>query len=290
VSRWINYIRPKDCFVILPVKTKLKKRDAPTVARFALAADSVQADVRPRLVDALYLADNMRKALMSLSGHENDGMASPTFSGKDQNGRPLNGHQHAFFLPVDDDKDGRLEAMLVYAPNGFTELDQIAMGRLRKLWQHGGRPGLFPVLVGMGKPEDFGGADFAKGLSPILAEARVWESRTPFVLMRHPKVRKNGQPKLSEKGTWIDGPEDQLRSEILRRNLPEPEDIHWKDHTKSSGKKLFWRNFSKFRRGGSGAYAGGGYGFRLTFRNPVRGPLALGYGCHFGLGQFCAVA
>lgn len=26
--------------------------------------------------------------------------------------------------------------------------------------------------------------------------------------------------------------------------------------------------------------------FRLTFRHPVRGPLALGHSCHFGLGLF----
>jgi hypothetical protein len=27
-------------------------------------------------------------------------------------------------------------------------------------------------------------------------------------------------------------------------------------------------------------------GFRLSFSEPVFGPIALGYGCHFGLGQF----
>lgn len=29
-----------------------------------------------------------------------------------------------------------------------------------------------------------------------------------------------------------------------------------------------------------------GYGFRITFPDSVDGPLALGYGAHFGLGLF----
>jgi CRISPR-associated protein Csb2 len=289
-SRWVDYRRPADCFVIRPAARKLKRKDVPTVARFALSAESVQADVRPRLVDAIYLADNMRKALMSLTGHENEGIPSVTFSGKDENGRPLNGHQHAFFLPVDDDNDGRIEGVVVYAPHGFSELDQLALGRLRKLWQHDGRPGLFPVLVGMGQPRDFGSLEAREGLSPVLAEGRIWESCTPFVLVRHPKLSKAGKPKLREDDTWIDGPEDQLRGELTRRGLPKPESIEWLNHTVSRGKKVFWRSFARIRRGGSGAWAGGGYGFRLVFPGPIRGPLALGYGCHFGLGQFRVIA
>ena len=29
-----------------------------------------------------------------------------------------------------------------------------------------------------------------------------------------------------------------------------------------------------------------GYGFRVEFPEPVRGPIAVGYGAHFGLGVF----
>ena len=92
-SNWLDYVRSTECFTIRPARKKIKKKDVPSVARFALAAESVQADVRPRLVDALHLANNMRKALMSLSGHETEGIPSKTFSGKDENGEPLNGHQ-----------------------------------------------------------------------------------------------------------------------------------------------------------------------------------------------------
>jgi hypothetical protein len=33
-----------------------------------------------------------------------------------------------------------------------------------------------------------------------------------------------------------------------------------------------------------------GFAVRLTFETPVKGPLVLGYGSHFGLGLFVATA
>ena len=57
-----------------------------------------------------------------------------------------------------------------------------------------------------------------------------------------------------------------------------------------------WLKFRHERLNGGGSIAGSsGFGFRLTFRDehgqpqPVTGPIALGYGCHFGLGTFVAV-
>jgi CRISPR-associated protein Csb2 len=288
-SRWVDYLRPVNCFTLKPLRKQTARKAIPTVAKFALTAESVHADVRPRLLDTLYIADNMRKALMSLSARENDGMPSITFSGKDEDGRPLKGHRHAFFLPLDDDEDGRIEGIILYAPKGFSDLDQLALARLRKLWQHGGRPGLYPVLVGIGQPDDFGGLDSGKKLTPVLAKGRVWESRTPFVLTRHPKRRRNGEPKVNSDGTWVDGPDDQLRKELAQRALPQPERVEWVGYTKSRGKKLYWNGFAKLRTGGHGSFAGGAYGFRLTFSESVSGPIALGYGCHYGLGQFRAI-
>ena len=48
-----------------------------------------------------------------------------------------------------------------------------------------------------------------------------------------------------------------------------------------------WLKFRRMRQKGNGHRGdSGGYGFRLIFKEPVRGPIVLGYGCHFGLGQF----
>ena len=47
-----------------------------------------------------------------------------------------------------------------------------------------------------------------------------------------------------------------------------------------------WRRFRTDRRDkGHAPMASGGIGVRLTFPEEVRGPLTLGYGSHFGLGQ-----
>lgn len=288
-SSWAKYLRPYDAFRITPVPRKRSAHPRRTVAKFALVAESKQADVRPRLIDAVYLSENIRMALMSLTGKKQRGIPSQTFSGKKPDGIPRKGHRHAFLLPADDDKDGRIEAVYIYAPEGFSELDEIAMGRLRRLWQHQGRPGLLPVLVGMGNPADFGGTVPGIERSAILGTSKVWESRTPFVLSRHPKYRNNGKPRLRDNGEWIDGPEDQLRRELKHMGLPQPERIERTNHTVARGKKLPWRYFARSRRGGKGSFAGGGFGFRLYFSRPVQGPVALGYGCHFGLGQFAAL-
>lgn len=288
-TSWAEYLRPHDAFRITPVRRKRRVRPRRTVAKFALVAESKQTDLRPQLIDAVYLSENIRMALMSLTGKEQSGIPSPTFSGKELDGTPRKGHLHAFLLPVDDDGDGRIETVYIYAPEGFSELDEIAMGRLRRLWQHRGRPGLLPVLVGMGDPTDFGDTVPGMERSAILGASKVWASRTPFVLSRHPKYRNNGKPRLRDNGEWIDGPEDQVRKEMEYMGLPQPERIERINHTVSRGKRLPWRDFARSRRRGKGSFAGGGFGFRLHFPRPIQGPVALGYGCHFGLGQFTAL-
>jgi CRISPR-associated protein Csb2 len=51
-----------------------------------------------------------------------------------------------------------------------------------------------------------------------------------------------------------------------------------------------WLKFRRERLTGGGSQAGSsGFGFRLTFSKTVTGPIALGYGCHFGLGNLVAM-
>jgi len=57
-----------------------------------------------------------------------------------------------------------------------------------------------------------------------------------------------------------------------------------------SGKEVSWLSFQTTRKSGGGSRgAQRGYGFELEFSSPVRGPIAVGYGAHFGLGLFRAV-
>lgn len=273
-SHWVDYDRSADAFRVIYKRRPRIESIRPTVARFALSSA-----VLPRLTDALFVGERIRQALMAksrgLNGREH---ALPVFSGKAQDGSPLNdNHEHAFYLPSDDDGDGRLDHITVYAAQGFDKHAQQALGALRKVWGSGGHD-IHIVLVGLGEPEDYGGCAVQKGQSPQLAESQIWVSRTPFLLARHPK--RNGK----------DSPAAQVRMELVRRGFPDPVKVVPLDHTVVAGKRLRWLEFQRIRKQGCGHLADPrGYGFRIQFQEAVRGPIALGYACHFGLGQFVAV-
>src|SRR5207302_1944963 len=117
------------------------------------------------------------------------------------------------FLPADEDGDGRLDHLTVFAPMGFNALELQVFDRLRRLPFGEGDP-LHLLLVGLGGERDF--------RAPLLEDSTVWISATPFVVTRYPKLR----------GSKRDRPEDYaspraftrhvLRQELQRRpGLPE---------------------------------------------------------------------
>lgn len=59
------------------------------------------------------------------------------------------------------------------------------------------------------------------------------------------------------------------------------------DEVQLQGRPLAWRYFRQQRVLGNGRRGNDfGKGFEIEFAEPVSGPLALGYACHFGLGLF----
>lgn len=273
-SRWVDYVRPNGSFRVTYQRKPKIEQIRPTVARFALSSA-----VLPRLTDTVLLGERMRQALMAKSRGLNGGEhALPVFSGKKPDGLPVDGdHTHSFYLPSDEDGDGRIDHITVYATQGFDKHAQQAIGMLKKLWGSSGHD-IHTVLIGVGQSQDYGGFLMRDGQAPILAQSRIWRSVTPYVLTRHPK--KNGK----------DSPTSQVARDLLRRGFPTPEYIEHLDHTKIMGKKVRWLEFRRFRNGGGGQLADSrGFGFEIVFSQPARGPIALGYGCHFGLGQFVAV-
>ena len=270
-SRWVDYVRPGDAFRVTYQRKPKIEQIRPTIARFALSSA-----VLPRLTEAVFLGERMRQALMAKSrGLNGSEHALPVFSGKGADGLRLDDdHSHAFYFPSDEDGDGRIEHMTVYATQGFDKHSQQAIGMLKKLWGSGGHD-IYTVLIGLGQPQDYGGLGMRNGQASTLAHSRIWRSVTPYVLTRHPK--KNGK----------DSPASQVERELMRRGFPQPERIEHLDHAMILGKKVRWLEFRRFRNGGGGQFADSrGFGFEVVFSEPVRGPIALGYGCHFGLGQF----
>ncbi len=299
-SRWVDYMRPVDAFVSKPkASRRLQPLAKPTVARFAVCGK-----VRPRLTEALWIGERVRSFIM---GHSKkvraDDNAAPIFSGKLADGAcAVQGHQHAHYLceSSPDEQGGRISHLTVFAPNGFDQDDELALSKLRRTWGHGGHDLQF-VLLGIGQPEDLGGTNDRAGESRLLAESDVWISRTPFVSPHHLRIRPGEAKDPERRQAALDRELERiLRKELERRewlseHLALLESVEWlvgrgKCGTTLGGHFTTWLKFRRERQRGNGCRGdSGGYGFRLKFRRPVRGPIVLGYGCHFGLGQFSAV-
>jgi len=281
-SIWVYYTRPRNAFEVMPhaAKKQITGKRA-TVARFAVASQ-----VLPRLTDAISFAERIHVALVSRS----DG--SFVFTGCNESGEPMEGHRHAFILCESNlglgrGQRGEITHVVIYAPMGFDLRERKALDSLTRIWGHGGHD-IQLILIGVGQPEDFAGVDTARGASPILAESQSWISRTPFVPTRHPKATKTGIPKLDSSGLQIGSPEHELRRLLMLAGFPAPSSIEPVPSTDLAGHETRWLNFRRERNRGDGrrAASGYGYGFRIKFSEAVRGPIALGYGAHFGLGLF----
>ncbi len=252
-----------------------------TIARFAVASQ-----VPPRLTDAISFTERIHVALVSRS----DG--STVFTGCDESSKPLIGHKHAFILcesnlGLGKGRRGEITHVVINAPMGFEQRDRQALDGLTRVWGQGGHDIQF-ILLGVGQPEDFAGLDESKGESPMLAKSIGWISRTPFVSTRHPKATKTGVPKLDDSGLQIGSAEHELRRLLNLSGFPSPASVEPVYYTDLAGHETTWLKFRRERNHGDGRRAAGGYGygFRIRFPKPVQGPIALGYGAHFGLGLF----
>jgi CRISPR-associated protein Csb2 len=283
-SRWVVYARRRDCLEGGPRLTALPS--SPYSLRPAVFARYlIDARPQPAVTQTLAVGELARRSVMAQYGWAYDRERSQVLSGRGDAGQPLAGHRHAFYLATDEDQDGRLDHLTLSASGGFSERDLTAINSLSQLNPGSGGTVLELLLLGTGNAAELPHAE-----GP-LAKARTWISVTPFVLSRHPKMHRTGQAKLRDTGVQIDGPEDQVRREwSLRRHLdpalPEITQVETVEGAPAGGRPLRWLEFRRWRSRGGGSATPYATGFRLTFAGEVIGPVALGYGCHFGLGLF----
>jgi CRISPR-associated protein Csb2 len=236
--------------------------------------------VLPRLTQSVSVAERIHQTLVRLS--EN----ASVFTGLDDKGNPLQGHRHAHIFCESTSHRGCINRITIFSPAGFDATARRSLDKLRKVWGHGGHD-LQLILLGVGMPKDFAGLDLSRDQCPLFAEASEWRSLTPFIPTRHPKVHRDGRPKLDEHGLQVSSPEHDLRRLIREAGLPEPIQVRRLPMGLAGKMPVRWLAFQRERRHGDGSRAGQmGYGFHLTFPHPVTGPVALGYGSHFGLGLF----
>ena len=278
-AQWWLYTRRMDCFTKFRTTPRLRRAtgEGATVVRFALSGK-----VLPMVTDTIRWGELARRSTMSRFGRRNDNQRSCILSGKDTSGHPLTGHRHAFYLPTDEDGDGRLDHLTVWTPEGLTAAEFQAIVRMDALNPGGGRDPVQLAYQAHGIKKDF------IGVSDLFCESKIWRSLTPYVLPRH--VKRRG-PRHNRR--VVDGPEDQIEREVSQRhdlcsdasaernNSREP--IAPMQPGRSDGFRPI--EFRRFRRGG-GSTGGGAYNFTIEFNRPVRGPIALGFACHYGLGLF----
>jgi CRISPR-associated protein Csb2 len=275
-SRLVLYNRPPGMLEPRPARPAPRRAHVRPVqaALLALASDTVSGDLLPLMTRCLPQAELLHQALLSALGQ--DASACPAISGRDAEGKPLQGHRHAHYMPMDLDEDGRMDHVLVYASMGLDAAAQAALAKVRRTWTKGSDKDIFVTFAGMGDLDLFRRKLRTRGgRSPaILGTTRAWSSLTPFVPPRHIKKSRCCL-------------EDQVRSELSSRGLPDPLTVEYLDREEIVRRGLL--RFVRLRRPGKPQPPRpNAFGLRLTFAQPVPGPIALGYAAHYGLGLFAA--
>ena len=283
-SKWVDYARPAEPFQIAPRREPVPDDRLPTIARFAIVSA-----VPPGITQALSLGERFHRALVSRC-------PSPVFTGCNESGNPLSGHSHAHYLSEADPDRGTVKFLTIYARMGFDADARRALEKLRQTWGFDGHD-LQLILLGTGERNEFSEQHRSPG-TRLLDSANVWISHTPFVPTRHLKTRKNGEPKRDASGLAIGSPEHELRRLLQEESklrvaagesaFPEVISVEPVPTAKFGSRRIPWLDYQRTRKYGNGQHAMGnrGFGFRITFSDEVSGPLAFGYGAHFGLGLF----
>ena len=264
----------------IPLSNKSASASATEVVRFALVSQPL-----PRVGDTLWWGDVARRAAMSRYGRRNAGGVSPALSGKDPAGKPMQGHRHPFYLPIDEDGDGRLDQLTILTPGGLSAEEFDAITSIDALHPGGSRRSVRICVEGQGCVADF------RSSVPIFGVSSRWRSLTPFVLPRHVKFRGPRDDRGFRR--MVDGPEDQIAREYSARWSEGPKLVRVKRRDPgepilpmAAGKSSGLPPFEFFRHRHSGSNGGGAFNFLLELEAPIPGPVALGFGCHYGLGLF----
>lgn len=176
-SRWVHYAVPRAVFDVLRPRPRPRSRTKESVdlVRYALNTATVGRPVLPPLADTLLVADRFRSAAMAVCRHPGRAL-----SGHEQDGSPCRDHGHAFWWPCDEDDDGFIDHVTVWAPCGFEDHETDALRRLTRLRQRGGRPDLLvtPLFVGQE-------ANYRAWQDSSDTRAAVYVSATPYFCPVH---------------------------------------------------------------------------------------------------------
>ena len=296
---WVRYSRPRMCFKVEP-GARPRRGSAPE-PRIQVARYALDSTVLPLVTETLLVGEGARRALMGIHGHltERAGILgrSAIFSGKDVAGNPLKGNGHTYYLPADEDGDGRLDHLTIFARDGFGHPELRALDRLRTLnigRRDEDRHLLRLLLMGLGML-----SEYAPG---ILQRSRTWVSGTPYIAARHAKTHGRHRVATASTNARAEFLMTDLRAQLaaVRPDLTDDKvgPIAIVSESDESGTFRIRRSesdphglrpieFKRFRSkpGDDGGRRLAG-AFRMEFSQEVGGPIVLGHSSHFGMGLF----
>lgn len=276
-ARKLAYLRPIDVLRPTARRRRLVAQSSftngLTTFRYALYAKPL-----PRIEDTVRVGEWARLAALGRAkkvlGADD---VPPLLSG---HGLPEdNRHGHAFYLPEDSDGDGLIDHLLIHIPASVSrDLERVLRGLTFLKNADGARIQL--LFEGVGTRAVIAGA------SRLLSESKEWTSVTPYLHPWHLKLKRSisGEMRVAAAAVQI---QEQIKRECRERGLPEPKEARRIEGPSIHGRARRSIHFHRFRqkRGIIQPDRLGRF-LRIIFDEPVMGPLALGFGCHFGLGLF----
>lgn len=264
-SRWVRYAAPAPAASAVEAPRRLARQvRQPVAVRWAISAPA-----RPAVTAAVTMSDALRSACQSCFGKQNEGRSSVVLSGKAPDGSPLRGHEHAHYLADDEDNDGLLDTLIVWARGGLgsAELQALASCTTIAGYRFLSEKDFRPCRLGL---EAVG--DIREVSSRLVGPSTTWTSYTPFAPTRHQKRRQDTE-------AYVD---QQIRLELERRGLAAPESVEVTP-APAGRQPLEFRRYRINERINDSRRA---FHVRIAFAERVDGPMVLGALSHFGLGLF----
>jgi CRISPR-associated protein Csb2 len=258
----VRYVRPPEC-----IDTDPPRKTPPRDIAVQAVVLGLAGPVLPLATATIEVAEQIRTRLMGAHRKRMDddpSKVSPLFSGKNKDGSKRLDHGHLYILPQANESS-RINRVLLLSRSGpFKKDDELdAVRGVQELYQADSRPKVRCVVVWQGALDD------------VVAGPRrtIFESSTPFVTVRHMR-----------RGRELDAfLEAEIRRECRNHGMQQPVTVQRKEDLPG----LF--HIVEYRRNRKGDAPRPGYAFRLQFAEPIAAPFSLGYGSHFGLGQFRGV-
>ncbi|HVO26926.1 MAG TPA: type I-U CRISPR-associated protein Csb2 [Candidatus Margulisiibacteriota bacterium] len=282
-SRRVLYWRRADALEAGAPRPQIRRHTAPPVevVLLSMATACGNTHALPSVTRTLAQAEMLHRALVARVAEFP--RHSTVLTGRKPDGRPLeDSHRHAHVLPLDLDLDGHLDHVLIWAPMGLDADAQAAIRAVRRTFTKGGASPLRIAVAASGNLRDLRRlqSPYGDSLDRLLGRSEaglVWRSLTPFVAPRFLKARGRNS---------LDG---QVQAELASRGLPPATVVTVSDpHREASA--LRHRHFVRVRRHGPAPPIDQGWSLEMRFAQPVPGPIALGYGSHYGLGLFAAAS